>query len=96
MEFDVNRLRIVNNEAEQRFETEAAGHLAVIEYIRAGGRITFTHTRVPRAIEGRGIASKMAQTVLEYAKKEDLTVIPQCPFVAAYIRRHPEYQFLVL
>jgi len=50
---------------------------------------------VPPALEGRGIAGKLARAALDYARERKLSVIPRCPFVAAYIRKHPEYQSLV-
>ncbi len=57
--------------------------------------IVFTHTEVPEALEGHGIAAKLAHTALEHARAQRLTVVPLCPFVASYIRRHAEYQGLV-
>ncbi|HEX5689943.1 MAG TPA: GNAT family N-acetyltransferase [Roseiflexaceae bacterium] len=50
---------------------------------------------MPAALEGHGIASKMAKFALDEAQAEGLTIVPQCPFVRGYIERHPEYQSLV-
>ncbi|MCY1382812.1 GCN5-related N-acetyl-transferase [compost metagenome] len=50
------------------------------------------HTIVPPELEGKGIASTLAKYVLEYAKDNTLKVKPYCPFINAYIDRHPEYQ----
>jgi predicted GNAT family acetyltransferase len=75
-----------------RFELEKDGHLAVLEYQLAGRKIIFTHAGVPKSIEGQGIGSRLARAGLEYARSQTLTVVPLCPFVAAYIRRHPEYK----
>lgn len=69
--------------------------LAVLEYKRERNHITYIHTGVPSEIEGHGIASQLAHTALEDARKEQLTVSPQCPFVASYIREHTEYLPLV-
>ena len=92
----VNDLKVTKNAEEQRFETSVEGQLAVIEYEMMGDSvIDFVHTEVPVALEGRGIADHMAHEVLEYARNQGLAVIPQCPFVADYISRHPEYQSLV-
>lgn len=88
-------IKVENNEAEERFEAYVDGHLAVVEYRRAPGLIVYTHTEVPDALEGRGIGSKLARTVLDYARAEHLVVVPSCPFIRAYITRHPEYQDLV-
>ena len=84
-----------NNEAERRYEAYLNGHLAVIEYERTGERIVFLHTEVPAELEGHGIAGRMAQVALEDARAQRLSVIPRCPYVASYIRRHPQYLDLV-
>jgi predicted GNAT family acetyltransferase len=95
MEADRAAVSVVDNPGRHRFETRVGEYLAVAEYHRNGGTITFTHTEVPAPLEGRGIASQLAHTALEQAKAEGLTVIPLCPFIAAYIRRHAEYGALV-
>ena len=95
MQFNIDDVEVVNNTAARRFEAAAGGHLAVIDYIQEETRIIYTHTGVPEAIEHQGIAQKMAHTALEYASDNHLKVVPQCPFVAGYIDRHPEYQSLV-
>ena len=84
-----------DNRAEQEFELDVEGHRAIAAYQREGGTITFTHTLVPKAIEGRGVASKLIRAALDASRDEGLTVIAQCPFVAAYIERHPEYRGLL-
>lgn len=84
-----------NNRAAHRFELEVGGRLALIAYIERSGSITFTHTEVPPELEGQGIAGRIAKAALEYARDQQLRVVPLCPYVAAYIRRHPEYQSLV-
>lgn len=71
------------------------GHLALLEYIRAGSNITYTHTEIPPNLEGMGIGSKLARHALAFARDNDLKVILICPFVTGYLRRHPEYQPLV-
>ncbi len=88
-------ITIINNPDARRFEATVDGFTAVVEYILATGKIVFTHTEVPVELEGRGIAGKMARHVLEYARTEGLEVIPLCPFMASYIRRHTEYIPLV-
>ena len=87
--------QVENNTADRRFEVRLDGQLAVTEYERSDTTITFTHTEVPEGLRGRGLAGELAQTALEYARDEQLEVVPQCPFVAGYIRSHPEYQPLV-
>lgn len=84
-----------NNEAAQRFELEADGQLAVSEYHRRDGTMVFTHTEVPLKLEGQGIGNELAKAALDYARSEGLRVVPRCRFIAAFIKRHPEYQNLV-
>lgn len=92
MAIDTNRLEIVNNAAERRFEVVIDGKVAMVEYMRAGNNIIYTHTEVPSEFEGMGIGGKLARFVLDYAKAEGLRVQALCPFIAAYVRKHPEYQ----
>lgn len=88
-------VEVVDNSAAGRFEARVDGQLAYTAYHRSPGTITFTHTEVPPALEGHGIGAALARAALEHARAEGLRVVPLCPFIAAYIRRHPEYQSLV-
>lgn len=84
-----------DNKAERRYEVKIDEQLAVLTYKRQAGNIIFLHTGVPSALEGHGIASKLASFALEEARSQHLTVVPLCPFVASYIRRHQEYLSLL-
>lgn len=86
---------VKNNEAAHRYEVDMDGHVAVLTYMKRGRRIIFLHTGVPHELEGHGIGNKLAQFALNEARAQNLAVIPECPFVAAYIRRHQEYLPLV-
>ena len=86
---------VTDNRAEHEFELEVEGHRAIAAYQLEGDTIVFTHTLVPKKLEGRGIASRLIRAALDSARDRGLKVIPQCPFVKAYIERHPEYQALV-
>ena len=88
-------MHIQRNETAQRFETTVEGQLAVLEYRMTGHSIMFTHTGVPPAIEGRGIGSALTKAGLEYARAQGLKVVPQCPFVQAYLAKHSEYSGFV-
>jgi uncharacterized protein len=85
-----------NNAALHRFELDADGHTAVAYYQLVPGVITFTHTEVPPALSGRGIGSKLARGALEAARAQGLKVVAKCPFVSAYIGKHPEFADLLL
>jgi len=80
-----------DNTQQHRFELDADGQVAYSEYRRAGGALTVMHTEVPKALEGRGIGSTLARGLLDIARAQGLKVKPLCPFVRAYMDRHPEY-----
>ncbi len=84
-----------HNSAAKRFESEVDGLLSKAWYRLSPGTITFTHTDVPDALAGRGIGSQLARAALDHARNENLRVVPLCPFISAYIERHPEYADLV-
>jgi uncharacterized protein len=88
-------ITVGNNEAAHRYEARVDGRLAQIVYEREGDRIAYLHTEVPEELEGRGIAGQMAKAALDEARAQGLTVVPLCPFVSGYIRRHPEYLDIV-
>lgn len=78
-----------------RFEADFEAGLAVCTYRRQGDMLLITHTEVPPALEGRGIAAALVQATLDWARAEGLRVRPLCGYVAAYMRRHPETQDLL-
>lgn len=84
-----------HNAAGMRYELDVEGDLAVVEYLRAGDTLVLTHTGVPPRLEGRGIGSELVRSVLEDVRRQELRIVPQCPFVAAYIRRHPQWSCVV-
>ena len=79
-----------------RFELEQSGDVAWLEYSLAGGVLQLIHTEVPPALRGKGIASELARTALEWARANRLKVDVVCPSVAEYLKKHPEYADLVL
>lgn len=86
---------VQNNPARKRYELEAEGHLAATYYELSDGVITFVHTEVPKELEGKGIGSKLIKGALDQVRAAGLKVIPQCPFVKAYIEKHTEYADLL-
>jgi predicted GNAT family acetyltransferase len=87
---------IRDNTALHRFELDADGGTALAYYRREPGVIIFTHVEVPYEISGQGIGSRLVRELLDRARAEGLKVVPRCPFVAAYMARHREYDDLVL
>lgn len=89
-------ISVIDNPEHSRYETTLDGEQAVLEYRRMGATlIALIHTGVPAAMEGHGVAAALAQAALDAARTGSLEVLPFCPYVAAFIRRHPEYQDLV-
>jgi predicted GNAT family acetyltransferase len=83
-------LKVTHNLSEKRFEIQIDSHLAVLDYVMQGATITFMHTGVHPALEGRGIGSLLVKTGLQYAKDKNLKIKSLCWFVDKYIQRHPE------
>lgn len=81
--------------AASRFETGSGDATSLIEYVRAGGRVTFIHTFVPPALRGQGIAEQLVRFALTWARDEKLKVVPQCSYTARFIERHPEFASLL-
>lgn len=88
--------RITHNERAQQFEMPVAGGLAVLRYRRSAGQIDLLHTMVPHDDEGRGHATALVQAAFAYARRASLIVVPTCPFVKAYLRRHPDQRDIVV
>jgi len=84
-----------DNPEQSRFELEVDGHLAIAVYRLEASVITFTHTEVPGELGGRGIGSKLAKGALDQVRGRALKVVPQCPFIKAWIEKHPDYQDLL-
>ncbi|MAO08257.1 MAG: GNAT family N-acetyltransferase [Alteromonas sp.] len=88
-------LRILDNPEKKRFEAPIEGKIAFIEYIRAKDAIYLTHTEVPESLGGSGIGSALVKEVLQQIEGEGLLLAPLCPFVAGYLKKHPEWQRLL-
>ena len=88
-------VEVTNNPAAHRFETTVEGHLAIAEYNLIKDGVVFTHTEVPKVLEGRGIGSALIKAGLAWARAENRKVMPQCPFFAAYMKKHTETHDLV-
>lgn len=82
---DVN---VTHDSAAHRFQAQVPGGTAVVMYQMSGNDVVFTHTEVPEQSRGQGVADELARTALQWARQQGLHVIPECPFIAAYMRRH--------
>ena len=83
-------LKIDNNAKASRFEAAVNGALAVLDYRIEGGTIFQLYVEVPASEQGRGIAGRLSGAALEFSRDSGLKIVPRCPYIAAYMRRHPE------
>ncbi|MBI4761793.1 MAG: GNAT family N-acetyltransferase [Chloroflexota bacterium] len=88
---DIDHIQVVHQPAEHRFEALIDGKLCKLDYLQNGNQFVITHVGVHPSLRGQGIAAKIVETALKYARENSLRVIPMCSYAAAYIRRHPEY-----
>ena len=82
----------IHHETEHhRFTLSVQGHLCVLDYDLNGSVMTVTHTGVPQALAGKGIAAALTRAALDTARQNKWRVVPRCSYAAVYIERHPEY-----
>ncbi|HEY3567118.1 MAG TPA: GNAT family N-acetyltransferase [Thermoanaerobaculia bacterium] len=85
-------LEIRNDEKNRKFYADVEGHEAVIEYVRMGDAYNLLHTFVPEELRGRHVGEELVRGTLDQIKAQGATFLPSCPFVQAFVKRHPEYQ----
>lgn len=86
---------IEHNTDRHRFEYVEDDMQSVLDYQLDDGIMTITHTGVPSALGGRGIAADLTRTALDVARREGWRVRPACSYAQTYIRRHADYQDLL-
>lgn len=86
---------VIHDADARQFHVDVEGHRGNLDYILRDGVMTITHTGVPPAIGGRGVAAELTRAALETARSEAWKVVPACSYAAAFIRRHPEFADLV-
>ncbi|MFT3934070.1 MAG: GNAT family N-acetyltransferase [Chitinophagaceae bacterium] len=93
MNYDGIQLKV--NEAIHHLELEIEGHTAFIDYKLLKEKLFLIHTEVPRELEGKGVGTAIISKALQYAKDNGYTIVPICPFVQAYLKKHPEWKEIV-
>ena len=83
---------VIHDPAHHRFELGVNGHHAAAYYRLDGDIITFVHTEVPPELGGQGVGGRLVKGALDQVRANGWKVVAQCPFVKAYIGKHPEYQ----
>jgi uncharacterized protein len=94
MNVDLEKAEITHNPVNHRFEVWIDGHLSKLDYIQEEKNFVITHVGVYPEHRGQGLAAKIVDASLEYARQNGLRVVPMCSYAAAYIRRNPEYMEL--
>jgi predicted GNAT family acetyltransferase len=85
-----------DNETAHRYELEHEGKLVGELVYRANAEVvTLIHTEIASGFEGRGLGEQLVAGALDDIRARGLRIVPFCPFVAAYLQRHPEYERLI-
>jgi predicted GNAT family acetyltransferase len=95
MKPEYENLQVIKNEDAKRFELTVDGYTAFIDYKERNGVITLIHTESPEELAGRGVATALIEKTLAYLENNEITLVPLCPLVVAYIKRHPEWVRIV-
>jgi predicted GNAT family acetyltransferase len=88
---DKTTVDVRHNPGANRFETTVDGLLCHCDYEMRGKVMAMTHTEVPAALGGRGIAGQLVEAAVRYARENGIKIAPYCPFVRGYVKRHPEF-----
>jgi uncharacterized protein len=89
-------MTVADNPSLTRFELlDGDRVVGWVEYRPAGANLIIDHTEIEEGHEGQGLGSVLVRTMLDEIRAGEKTVIPLCPFTAAFIRRHPEYADVV-
>jgi predicted GNAT family acetyltransferase len=91
MQIDLNKLEVTHNISKSRFETLIEGLPGKLDYILDGKNFVITHVGVHPELRGQGVAARIVEASLAYARENELRVIPMCSYAAAYIRRNPQH-----
>ena len=95
MQEQYKALPLINNQEQQRFELEVDGYTAFIEYKESGKQVILIHTEVPEELEGKGVGTAIVEKTLEHIESNQQTLVPLCPFVIAFLKRHPDWNRLL-
>jgi predicted GNAT family acetyltransferase len=93
MNYDELALR--TNTSLNQFELEVGQSMAFIEYKLSGDRLFLIHTEVPHELEGKGVGAAIVLKAFQYAKDNGYKIVPLCPFVQTYLKRHNEWIDLI-
>lgn len=87
-------MEVIHDKNNSRFVVSIDGEHSFVEYSLYDKVMDLYHTYTPPQLRGKGLAEKVVRTALEYAKQNNLKVVPSCSYVAVFLQRHPEYSEL--
>lgn len=91
-----NKATVTENKHHHRFELKTKGKLSIVDYEQVDDEtLALTHTEVDPSLEGQGVGTHLVEGVLAFAEQNNLKIVPLCPFVAVYIKRHPDWSRIV-
>jgi len=86
---------LIHNETENKYEFHIDGHTAYITYDNQDGVLHLTHTIVPDALAGKGLAKILTIAVMDEVDSQGLKVQAQCSYTVAFLEKNPDYQRLI-
>jgi hypothetical protein len=95
MKTEFENIALVKNETKKRFEIEVNGHFAFINYGEREHQIALVHTEAEPELAGTGAAAAVVEKTLEFIKSSGKKLLPFCPYVFAFIKKHPEWKTIV-
>ena len=95
MPFFIIMYELINNTEKQQYEFHIEGYVAKLEYKMRGDKILLIHTEVPHELGGRGIAAQLVESVFKDIQSQGIKMAPYCPYVKAYLKRHPEWETIL-
>jgi predicted GNAT family acetyltransferase len=81
---------LIHNEPECKYEYHIDDHIAYITYDDQDGKMHLTHTIVPDALAGQGLAKKLLEDVLEQIKKDGKKAVAMCSYIVKYQEKNPD------
>lgn len=95
MKSEFENIPLIKNDSKKRFEIEVNGHFAYIDYREMGSQIILVHTEAEPELAGTGAAAAVVEKALNYIEENIKKLLPFCPYVFAYIQKHPEWKRIV-
>lgn len=95
MKQEFENIELLKNDAMKRFEISVNHHIAFVNYGEFENQIALVHTESAPELKGTGAAAALIEKTLQFIKESGKTLLPYCPFVFSYIKKHPEWKAIV-